>query len=271
MSVEENGKLLEHVQTLVKQGKFLELSKCEQNDATWKSYIFNLPKGTMKWLLNSSIDTLPTKANLKLWGKISNDKCFCGQKQTLNHILNCCNMSLNQGRFTYRHDSILNYIHKCLDSSKFTCYIDLVGHQTQDGGTIPPEVMVTTMKPDLVIIDKQRKIMEIFELTVPGETRISTAHNIKFEKYQHFSTDINSYKVTVTPFEIGSNTGYITRENKERLKKLHKFCKRDIKFRNFKNNISAITVLGSYFLFNNRNIEAWNTPSNYIYVPMIND
>ena len=68
ISVEENGKMLEHVQTLIKQGKFLELWKCEQNDATWKSYIFNLPKGTMKWLLNSSIDTLPTKINLKLWG-----------------------------------------------------------------------------------------------------------------------------------------------------------------------------------------------------------
>ena len=63
VSVQENGKLLEHVQKLVKQGKFLELSKLEHNDATWKSFIYNLPKGTMKWLLNSSIDTLPTKVN----------------------------------------------------------------------------------------------------------------------------------------------------------------------------------------------------------------
>ena len=30
ISVEENGKMFEHVQKLVKQGKFLELSKCEQ-------------------------------------------------------------------------------------------------------------------------------------------------------------------------------------------------------------------------------------------------
>ena len=106
------------------------------------------------------------------------------------------------------------------------------------------------MKPDLVIIDNKRKLLEIFELTVPGETRISTAHNIKLEKYQHFSTDINTYKVSVTPFEIGSSTGYITRENKESLRKLHKFCKRDIKFKSFRNNVSVITVLGSYFPFN---------------------
>ena len=168
--------MLEHVRTLVKQGKFLELSKCEQNDATWKSYIFNLPKGTMKWLLNASIDTLPTRVNLKLWGKVNNEKCFCGQRQTLNHILNCCTVSLNQGRYTYRHDSVLSYIIKCLDSSKYTFYIDLIGHQTQDGGTLLSEIMVTTLKPDVVIIDKQRKILEIFELTVLGDCYSSQQH-----------------------------------------------------------------------------------------------
>ena len=182
ISVEENGKMLEHVQKLVKQGKILELAKCEYNDATWKSYIFNLPRGTMKWLLNASIDTLPTKVNLKLWGKVTNEKCFCGQRQTLNHILNCCVVSLNQGRYTYRHDNIQSYIHKCLDTSKYICYTDIPGHQTQEGGTIPPEVAVTTLKPDIVIIDKRRKNIHIFELTVPGEKRINTAHKLKLEK-----------------------------------------------------------------------------------------
>ena len=223
VSVQENGKIFEHIQTLVKQGKFLELSKCEQNDATWKSYIYNLPKGTMKWLLNASIDTLPTKVNLKQWGKVTNnEKCFCGQRQTLNHILNCCVVSLDQGRYTYRHDSILNYIQKCLDNTKYTCYTDIQGHQTQGGGTLPPDIIVTTLKPDIVVIDKKTKTLDIFELTVPGETRISTAHNLKFEKYQHFISDIQAYRVSVHPFEVGSHTGYISRENKDRLKKLHK-------------------------------------------------
>ena len=107
-------------------------------------------------------------------------------------------------------------------------------------------------------------------MTVPGESRISAAHNLKLEKYQHFSTDISRYKVTVTPFEIGSNTGYISRANKESISKIHKYCKREIKLKNFKNNISAIAVLGSYYIFNNRNIESWHTPSNYIYAPMTN-
>ena len=68
----------------------------------------------MKFLLNSAIDTLPTKVNLKLWGKRASDKCRCGRRETLNHILNGCDLSLQEGRYTYRHDNILH----CLDRVK---------------------------------------------------------------------------------------------------------------------------------------------------------
>ena len=67
--------------------------------------------------------------------------------------------------------------------------------------------------------------MGIFELNVPGETRIKIAHDLKFEKYQHFCTDIQTIKVAVHPFEVGSHTGYLSRENKDRLKKLQNFAK----------------------------------------------
>ena len=136
------------------------------------------------------------------------------------------------------------------------------------GGTIPPEIVVTTLKPDIVIIDKKSKSLEIFELTVPGESRILIAHDLKLGKYNHFETDIQTYKVTVQPFEVGSHTGYISRYNKERLGRLHKFCKREIKFKNFKNNISAIAILGSYYIFNNRNVETWHNPSHFIHSPI---
>ena len=83
-----------------------------------------------------------------------------------------------------------NVIQKCLDKTKYTCYIDIEGHQTRGGGTIPPSVLVTPLKPDLVIFDIKAKTVYIFELTVPSETRIKTAHRLKYEKYQHFENDI---------------------------------------------------------------------------------
>ena len=257
--VSENDYTFDHVSTLIKQGNFLKLTYIEKTDATWKSFIYNLPKGTMKWVLNSSLDTLPTKVNLKQWGKVSNDKCFCGTRQTLNHILNCCKKSLNDGRFTFRHDNILNYISKCLDLEKFKCYIDLEGFKTPAGGTLPPSLVVSNLKPDIVVLDRKNKTVDIFELTCPGETRIDIAHKLKQEKYQHFEKDISSYKASVIPFEIGSNTGFISTRNKASLNKLHTYCKKNIKLKQFNHNISAVTILSSYFIFNCRNQPDWES------------
>ena len=259
VQINETEKMLNHVQNLIKQGKYLELCQLEKTDATWQGYIYNLPRGTMKFLLNSTIDTLPTKVNLKLWGKVSSDKCRCGSRQTLNHILNCCGPSLRDGRYTFRHDNVLSYIGKCLNKQKYTCYIDLEGSQTSAGGTIPPNLVVTTLKPDIVIIDKSSKTATIFELTIPAEHRIKIAHELKFQKYQHFMSDIKSHTVKVTPFEIGSHTGYISTENKRSIHSLHKFCENNITLKKFIQNLSAITVLSSYYIFNARNQENWES------------
>ena len=211
----------------------------------------------MKFLLNSSIDTLPTKVNLKQWGKVSSDKCFCGKKQTLNHILSCCKKMLDQGRYTYRHDNILNYISSCLDVEKFKCFVDLEGSQTSARGTIPPNIMVTNLKPDIVVVDKSKKEVSIFELTCPAETRIDISNKLKSEKYAHFETDITAYKASVIPFEVGAHTGYISNRNKDNIKRLHTFCKKGIKLKQFSNNISAICGMGSYYIFNCRNEHNW--------------
>lgn len=210
----------------------------------------------MKFILNSTLDTLPTRVNLKMWGKVTNDKCRCGMKQTLNHILNCCALSLNEGRFTYRHDNVLQYIAKCLDQDKYKCYIDIPEHQTPAGGTLPPNIAVTNLKPDIVVIDKQKKSVTIFELTVPAEHRLKIAHDLKFQKYSHFETNPN-FTVKVVPFEVGSHTGYISSDNKKYIHTLHKHCKKSIKLKKFMQNMSAISVLSSYYLFNCRNYDAW--------------
>ena len=138
--------------------------------------------------------------------------------------------------------------------------IDIPGHQTEAGGTVPPSLAVTNLKPDIVIIDKAKKSAQIFELTVPAEHRLKISNKLKMEKYQHFSSDITSHTVTVIPFEIGSHTGHINRENKSSLHTLHKYCRKDVKFKKFQDNISAIAVMGSYYIFNCRNLENWATP-----------
>ena len=101
-------------------------------------------------------------------------------------------------------------------------------------------------KPDIVIVDKKFKSVIIFELTIPGETRLDTAHRLKTEAYSHFVRDIKSHTVTVTPFEVEAHTDHINNDNKKRLQTLHSFCTKNIKFKRFKENISAISILSSY-------------------------
>ena len=134
---------VEHAKELISQGRLIQLLQEMEIDATWKSYLHALPKGTMKFILNSTINTLPTKSNLKLWGFSGSDKCrLCGRQETTNHILCSCPTALDQGRYTYRHNQVLKTITCNIDTNLYTFYSDLEG-QGVDGGTIPRDVLVT--------------------------------------------------------------------------------------------------------------------------------
>ena len=57
---------------------------------------------------------------------------------------------------------------------------------------------------------------------------------------------------------MGSHTGHINNENKTTLTDLHKFCRPEVKLKKFTQNISAVTVLGSYYIFNARKHLNWS-------------
>jgi hypothetical protein len=75
--------------------------------------MWNLPCGVLKFALNASIDILPTFANLKRWERHASVNChLCGNtvKQTLFHVLVHCNLTMDQGRITWSHHSVLKHI-----------------------------------------------------------------------------------------------------------------------------------------------------------------
>ena len=149
---------------LAVQGNFLGLAAAEKEDIVWKSTMYELKQGTLKFLLNASIDTLPTAANLKRWKKSSCDLCkFCKRRQTTEHILSNCKVALDTNRYTWRHNCVINYIVTNVDP-KFRVFSDLPGHTASGGGSIPPELGVITLKPDIVILNDQEKTIHLFEL-----------------------------------------------------------------------------------------------------------
>ena len=134
----------------------------------------------------------------------------------LAHILNGCKVALNDSRYTWRHNGVLNFLNSCINKTPdLEVYIDLPGNQTTAGaGTLPPNIVVTDQIPDLCIINNKTNSVEIFELTIPQEKRIEDAHGFKTDKYSHFLTDIQGRNVSLYTIEVGSATGYINEGNK---------------------------------------------------------
>jgi hypothetical protein len=96
------------------------LLQAESEFIAWNLYMWNLPRGVLKFALNASIETLPTFTNLKRWGKHASVNChLCGNtvKQTLFHVLVLCNHTMDPGRMTWRHNSVLKRITGCLKSA----------------------------------------------------------------------------------------------------------------------------------------------------------
>ena len=266
LSVVNNEKWCEHVKSLSVQGNFLAMAAAEKQDIVWKSSMFNLKQGTLKFLLNASIDTLPTAANLKRWKKASSDLCkLCKRRQTTNHVLSACPVALDQKRYTWRHDSVISYIVNIVDP-KFTVFSDIPGHNAPGGGSIPPELCVTVQKPDIVILNKEKKEIHLFELTCPSEANIEHWHREKNNKYAHFISDCTGYKCTVQCFEV-STKGFLTTRNHTTLKTLHKFMQPHHTLNNFKQNIAAISLIASHQIFISRSDPTFSAPP-YILPPI---
>ena len=137
-----------HPPCSVMQGDYLALIMEEGDCVTWRSYLLDIPRGVLKFAINAGLNTLPSLDNLKRWGKRVNDRCpFCGNTQTLLHVLSNCQVALDQGRYTWRHNSVLaNLI--CLIRPNLVqgmeLFSDLPGLLAPGGGSIPLHVLVAS-------------------------------------------------------------------------------------------------------------------------------
>ncbi|XP_072050342.1 uncharacterized protein [Amphiura filiformis] len=75
LTCEKQREWRNYIQPLVAQGNMLKLIEAENSDLTWKSMIYNLPRGVLSFAVRSCIDFLPTFTNLRTWGKRVNAKC----------------------------------------------------------------------------------------------------------------------------------------------------------------------------------------------------
>ena len=70
----------------------------------------------LRLLLRYVYDVLPSPVNLCQWNLTYNPNCrLCEKSGTLDHILSSCKVALSQGRYRWRHDTVLRELAHILE------------------------------------------------------------------------------------------------------------------------------------------------------------
>jgi hypothetical protein len=200
---EEDDAWAARIRGYTMQGNLFALLQAESEGITWKSYIWNIPSGVLKFALKASIDTLPTFTNLKRWVKHASVNCHLCEntvKQTLFNVLVHCKHTMDQEWMIWRHDSLLRHIAGCLKSvlkslGTVEVYFNLEGLQAPSGRLIPASVMAQTQRPDLVILDRSvhgRHRMSLVKLTCPWDTDADKARDRKISRYTGLKEELSN-------------------------------------------------------------------------------
>ena len=144
----------------------------------WSIVHQKMPKNIFNFTLKYLNNTLATRKNLCKWSIVQSSACsFCLQSETLQHIVSSCKMYLEHGRYTWRHDSVLNFIAKSLSViPDCSLYADL-------NSFLSPSIITgSSLRPDLILLTNDN-ILHILEPTIGFETNIKINSDRKASKY----------------------------------------------------------------------------------------
>lgn len=205
----------------------------------------------------------------------------------IQHVLNGCKSFKMQGRYHWRHEAVLNYIGSLLekkgasgtaeteigigsDWTAFRCYIDVQGRRTHDDGTVPDQLLVTSAKPDIFILDQRdhltRPEVIIIDLTIPWDGRVDAARSEKLAKFSQLVATIkgnDAFNVTYQSFEIGSFRQRLSDGSESAMKLLYNYITPKMTFDAFRCNLIDLVNYSSYHIFATRNETKWDNATIY--------
>ena len=192
-------------------------------DLSWRNLIWGPGPRIISFVLNATINSLPTPDMLNLMNLSSVSSCsICGTPQcTLFHILVNCTKALTDKRYTWRHDSVLATMLQILvpilirhnaselPSTKPSriAFVNATSKipgssQRRDKSLLsaandwqllidfdcrrmlfPPIIVATSERPDVVIWSTSTKTVIMVELTCPAEENFMKAHTRKVDRY----------------------------------------------------------------------------------------
>ena len=152
----------------------------------WSTVQQNMPRNIFNYMIKHLNNTLPTKKNLNKWSLSDSPSCsFCLSPETLQHVVSSSNSYLMDGRYTWRHNSVLLFLARSFSSlENCSLYADLPFFSSHS--------LITgdSLRPDLALISPDNTLY-LLELTVGFETNIEKNSNRKAIKYKPLLRDLN--------------------------------------------------------------------------------
>ncbi|GFO47393.1 reverse transcriptase [Plakobranchus ocellatus] len=100
------------------QGQWTNWDTAIQRSLTWND-IWHMAPLRISFLIRSVYDLLPSNANLVRWGKKDDPTCpLCQGRQSTEHVLSSCKVTLSQGRYTWRHNRVLQELASVISTAK---------------------------------------------------------------------------------------------------------------------------------------------------------
>ena len=174
--------------------------------------------------------------------------------ETLLHVVAGCKVYLEQGRYTWRHNSVLNFLAtslKVVEGSSM--YADIPGF---------PSPSITTghdLRPDLLLHTKDN-CLYILELTIGFETNLNNNAERKHLKYSQLVSDLRSQYKSVTFVNLTmSSLGIYANSCLSFLEMCDSLSIDNHHKRFLISKLSTISIRTTYYIFCCRN-KPWNNP-----------
>ena len=243
---------------LISQGSFFSSimnNSTSTFNSLWSSVQSKLPKNIFNFTIRYINNTLPTRKNLSKWGLSSTSDCsFCSSPETLLHVIAGCKTYLDEGRFTWRHDSVLNFLASTLTAvQNSTLYADIPGFVN------PSVITGDRLRPHLLLMTENR-CLYILELTVGYESNLQVNANRKRQKYLDLIKDQEADYDKVKFVNLSLSTLGVFSRSSENFDGMLRSLKCDAKFCKYiKKKIVNMCIRTSYYIFCKRN-KVWDNP-----------
>ena len=227
-----------------------------------------MPSGQLFFMLKAGSDTLSTPMNLQRYKIQVLSHCkLCQRPQAATgHILSACPEVLEQGRYTWRHNSVLQSLvrslEKALPNGQIYADLDNMRAQEHPPATNPLNPTAMFSHPDIVYVNGPN--ITLLELTISGNSKeaMRQARERKQQKqsYIEITNDLcrQGLNAKYTTIEVGA-LGHSTKDTPYHL--YHNIPQvNQLQWQTILDNAGEIAITCSRSLFLARNALEWRQP-----------